>query len=169
MPSRQCGQALALSTPRRLRHPQWAVVWPTFAGVLSALETTNGYYESAINNPATNAGTRRIYATFSGRPRQQAAHAANHRPTHRGCAGLTLVAQVFLCANGAHSARTMSLVAARSSERTLSSMVNLAPIFSRLVIMPGQLLNITEVFHFVGDSPGAHLAGAILVDPPKIP
>jgi hypothetical protein len=40
---------------------------PTFGGVLSALETPDGYYESAINNIyASNVGTARIYTTFSG-------------------------------------------------------------------------------------------------------
>jgi hypothetical protein len=32
-------------------------------------------------------------------------------------------------------------------------------------IAPGQPFNITEVFHLVSDGAGAHLAGAILVDP----
>ena len=147
-------------------------VWfgPTFAGVLSALETPDGYYESAINNIfATNIGTGRIYTTFSG------VTVAGGNPlslptifqrTEDVLPGWTLVEQVFLCANGAlfcdnYVVGGGTLVGAdtfvngqlRTDFLTLSG------------IMPGQPFNITEVFHLVSDDPGAHLAAAILVDP----
>jgi hypothetical protein len=143
---------------------------PTFGGVLSALVTPNGYYESAINNIfATNVGTGRIYTTFSG------VTVAGGNPlslptifqrTEDVLPGWTLVEQVFLCANGAlfcdnYVVGGGTLIGAddfvngqlRTDFLTLSG------------IMPGQPFNITEVFHIVSDGPGAHLAGAILVDP----
>ena len=143
---------------------------PTFAGVLSALETPNGYYESAINNIfATNVGTGRIYTTFSGvmvTGNNPVTLPTIFQRTEDVLPGWTLVEQVFLCANGAlfcdnYVVGGGTLVGAdafvngqlRTDFLTLSG------------IMPGQPFNITEVFHIVSDGPGAHLAGAILVDP----
>jgi hypothetical protein len=149
---------------------QGFIFGPTFAGVLSAVVTPGGYYESAINNIfANNVGTGRIYTTFSG------VTVTGNNPltlptifqrTEDVLPGWTLVEQVFLCGNGAlfcdnYVVGGGTLVGAdtfvngqlRTDFLTLSG------------IMPGQPFNITEVFHIVSDGPGAHLAAAILVDP----
>jgi hypothetical protein len=142
---------------------------PTFAGVLSALETSNGYYESAINDIfASNVGTGRIYTTFSG------VKVTGDNPltlptifqrTEDVLPGWTLVEQVFICGNVMFcdnyivgggtlvGADTFANGQLRTDFLTLSG------------IMPGQPFNITEVFHIVSNGAGAHLAGAILVDP----
>jgi len=148
---------------------QGNILGPTFGGVLSAVLTPNGYYESAINNIfASNVSTGRIYTTFSG------VTVTGNNPltlptifqrTEDALPGWTLVEQVFICGNvmfcdnyivgggtgiGADDFVNGQL---RTDFLTLSG------------IMPGQPFNITEVFHIVSDGPGAHLAGAILVDP----
>jgi hypothetical protein len=142
---------------------------PTFGGVLSALETPNGYYESAINNIfATNVGTARIYTTFSGitvTGGNPLTIPTIFQRVEDSLPGWTLVEQVFLCGNVLFCDNYITgggtLVGAdafvngqlRTDFLTLSG------------IMPGQPFNITEVFTIVSDGPGAHLAGAILVDP----
>jgi hypothetical protein len=142
---------------------------PTFAGVLSALETSNGYYESAINDIfATNVGTGRIYTTFSGitvTGGNPVTLPTIFQRTEDALPGWTLVEQVFICGNVMFCDNYITgggtLIGAdafvngqlRTDFLTLSG------------IMPGQPFNITEVFHIVSNGPGAHLAGAILVDP----
>src|SRR6266566_4543407 len=113
---------------------------PTFGGVLSALETPNGYYESAINNIfATNVGTARIYTTFS---------------------GITVTCgNVMFCDNYITGGGTLVGADAFVNGQLRTDFLTLSG------IAPGQPFNITEVFHLVSNGPGAHLAGAILVDP----
>jgi hypothetical protein len=149
---------------------QGNIFGPTFGGVLSALETPTGYYESAINDIFANSvGTGRIYTTFSGvtvTGNNPVTLPTIFQRTEDALPGWTLVEQVFLCANGAlfcdnYVVGGGTLVGAdtfvngqlRTDFLTLSG------------IMPGQPFNITEVFHIVSNGPGAHLAGAILVDP----
>jgi hypothetical protein len=149
---------------------QGNIFGPTFGGVLSALETPSGYYESAINNIFANTvGTGRIYTTFSGvtvTGNNPVTLPTIFQRTEDALPGWTLVEQVFLCANGAlfcdnYVVGGGTLVGAdtfvngqlRTDFLTLSG------------IAPGQPFNITEVFHLVSNGPGAHLAGAILVDP----
>jgi hypothetical protein len=149
---------------------QGNIFGPTFGGVLSALETPTGYYESAINDIFANSvGTGRIYTTFSGvtvTGNNPVTLPTIFQRTEDALPGWTLVEQVFLCANGAlfcdnYVVGGGTLVGAdtfvngqlRTDFLTLSG------------IAPGQPFNITEVFHLVSNGPGAHLAGAILVDP----
>jgi hypothetical protein len=141
---------------------------PTFCGVMSDLRTSNGYYESAINNIfATNVGTGRIYTTFSGVTTNgpDLTLPAIFQRTEDALPGWTLVEQVFICGNVMFCDNYITgggtLIGAdafvngqlRTDFLTLSG------------IAPGQPFNITEVFHLVSNGPGAHLAGAILVDP----
>jgi hypothetical protein len=150
---------------------QGNIFGPTFGGVLSALETPSGYYESAINDIFANTvGTGRIYTTFSGvtvTGGNPITLPTIFQRTEDALPGWTLVEQVFLCANGALFCDNTSIVGGgtligadyfvngqlRTDFLTLSG------------IMPSQPFNITEVFHIVSNGPGAHLAAAILVDP----
>ena len=142
---------------------------PTFGGVLSALETPNGYYESAINNIfATNVGTARIYTTFSGitvTGGNPLTIPTIFQRNEDALPGWTLVEQVFICGNVMFCD---NYITGGGTPIGADAFVNgqLRTDFLTLTgIMPGQPFNITEVFHIVSDGPGAHLAGAILVDP----
>jgi hypothetical protein len=144
---------------------------PNFYGNLSALLTPDGYYESAIDNVFTNTlgltSTARIYTTFSG-----ITTVGNHLtlPTifqrnEDPLPGWTLVEQVFVCAAVLFCD---NYIVGGGTLIGADTFVNgqLRTDFTTLTgIMPGQPFNITEVFHIVSDGPGAHLAGAILVDP----
>jgi len=142
---------------------------PTFAGVLSALETPDGYYESAINNIfATTVGTGRIYTTFSG------ITVTGNNPltipiifqrSEDALPGWTLVEQVFICGNVMFCDNYITGGGTLIGADAFVNGQLRTDFFTLSGIMPGQPFNITEVFHLVSDGPGAHLAGAILVDP----
>jgi hypothetical protein len=149
---------------------QGNIFGPTFGGVLSALLTPNGYYESAINNIfANNVGTGRIYTTFSG------VMVTGNNPltlptifqrSENVLPGWTLVEQVFLCAKGVLFCDNYVVGGGTLVGKDTFVNGQLRTDFLTLSgIMPGQPFNITEVFHIVSDGPGAHLSGAILVDP----
>jgi hypothetical protein len=148
---------------------QGNIFGPTFGGVLSALVTPDGYYESAINNIfANNVGTARIYTTFSG-------VVANgndlilptiFQRTEDHLPGWTLVEQAFICAGGVLFCDNYIVGGGTLVGDRIFTNGQLGTDFLTLTgIAPGQPFNITEVFHLVSDGPGAHLAGAILVDP----
>jgi hypothetical protein len=142
---------------------------PTFGGVLSALETPNGYYESAINNIfATNVGTARIYTTFSGitvTGGNPLTIPTIFQRNEDALPGWTLVEQVFICGsvmfcdNYITGGGTLVGADAFVNGQLRTDFLTLSG------VAPGQPFNITEVFHLVSNGPGAHLAGAILVDP----
>src|SRR6476660_2709705 len=142
---------------------------PTFGGVLSALETPNGYYESAINNIfATTVGTGRIYTTFSG------ITVTGNNPltipiifqrSEDALPGWTLVEQVFICGNVMFCDNYITGGGTLIGADAFVNGQLRTDFFTLSGIMPGQPFNITEVFHIVSNGPGAHLAAAILVDP----
>jgi hypothetical protein len=147
---------------------QGNIFGPTFGGVLSALETPTGYYESAINDIfANNVGTGRIYTTFSGITTIDNALTLPtiFQRSEDALPGWTLVEQVFLCGSVLFCDNYIvgggTLIGADYFANG-----RLATDFPTLTgIAPGQPFNITEVFHLVSNGAGAHLAGAILVDP----
>jgi hypothetical protein len=147
---------------------QGNIFGPTFGGVLSAVETPNGYYESAINNIyAGNISTGRIYTTFSGITTVDNVLTLPtiFQRTEDALPGWTLVEQVFICGNVLFCDNS---IVGGGVGLYADSFVNgqLRTDFLTLSgIAPGQPFNITEVFHIVSNGPGAHLAGAILVDP----
>jgi len=142
---------------------------PTFGGVLSALETPNDYYESAINNIfATRDSTGRIYTTFSGitvTGNNPLTLPTIFQRTEDALPGWPLVEQVFICGNVMLCDNS---IVGGGTGLYADAFVNgqLRTDFLTLSgIMPGQPFNITEVFHIVSNGAGSHLAGAILVDP----
>jgi hypothetical protein len=147
---------------------QGNIFGPTFGGVLSALLTPNGYYESAINNIfANNVGTARIYTTFSGITTvgNQLTLPTIFQRNEDALPGWTLVEQIFVCGSVLFCDNYIvgggTLIGADYFANG-----RLATDFPTLTgIAPGQPFNITEVFHLVSNGAGAHLAGAILVDP----
>jgi hypothetical protein len=141
---------------------------PTFAGVLSALETPDGYYESAINNIfATNVGTGRIYTSFSGiTTAGKLTLPTIFQRTEDHLPGWTLVEQAFICAGGVLFCDNYIVGGGTLIGNRFFTNGQLGTDFLTLTgITAGQPFNITEVFHLVSDGPGAHLAGAILLDP----
>jgi hypothetical protein len=142
---------------------------PTFGGVLSALVTPDGYFESAINNIfATNVGTGRIYTTFSGvvTNGNDLTLPTIFQRTEDHLPGWTLVEQAFICADGVLFCDNYIVGGGTLIGYRFFTKGQLGTDFLTLTgIAPGQPFNITEVFHLVSDGPGAHLAGAILVDP----
>lgn len=80
---------------------------PEFAGVLSALRTPDGFYESAINNifsVGNVPGTGRIYtsfndATFTGNSPLSFPETLFQRTENR-LPGWSLTEEIFVCGNG---------------------------------------------------------------------
>jgi hypothetical protein len=143
---------------------------PNFGGVLSALETPNGYFEAAINDIfARTAGTDRIYTSFQG------ITAAGDNPIifptifqrkEDALPGWSLIEQIFICTNGAVFCDN-SVVGGGTllgSDTFINGQLR-TDYLTLSGIVPGQPFTINEVFHIVSNGPGAHLAGAILVDP----
>jgi hypothetical protein len=143
-------------------------IFGTFGGVLSALVTPDGYYEAAINNIfATQFETGRIYATFSGITTvgNQLTLPTIFQRTENALPGWTLVEQVYICANTLFCDDYVVGGGTGIAARTFANGQLGTDFLTLTGIAPGQPFNITEVFHIVSDGPGAHLGGAILVDP----
>ena len=159
-------------------HPEWdrfvydpgQYLWPDVRGCAECTQNTERLLRECDQDIFANSvGTGRIYTTFSGvtvTGNNPVTLPTIFQRTEDALPGWTLVEQVFLCANGAlfcdnYVVGGGALVGAdtfvngqlRTDFLTLSG------------IAPGQPFNITEVFHLVSNGPGAHLAGAILVDP----
>jgi hypothetical protein len=151
---------------------------PSFSGVLSALRTSSGYYESAINNifAIDNvAATGRIYTsfvdvTYTGNNPASFLNTLFQR-SENALPGWTLVEQIFICSNGAlycdnypgSGAPPGSGLAGFgwSGGATGDNWQNISN-----VITPGKPFTITNVFHIVSDGVDqAHLAGAIWSQP----
>ena len=143
---------------------------PNFYGVLSALLTSDGYYESAINNIFTNnAGTNtaRIYTSFQGivTGGNNLTLPSIFQRTEDALPGWTLTEQVFLCANTLFCDNSVVGGGTLIGDRTFAN-GQLGTDFTTLSgIAPGQPFTITEVFNITSNAANAHLAGAILVDP----
>jgi len=149
---------------------QGNIFGPNFGGVLSALVTDNGYYESAINDIyASKAATARVYTTFSGVTTvgNQLTLPTIFQRTENALPGWTLVEQVFICGNGVMFCDNyINPVGTFIGDRTYANGQLGTDFLTLTGIAPGQPFNITEVFHLVSDGVDiAHAAGAILVDP----
>jgi hypothetical protein len=144
---------------------------PNFYGVLSALLTSDAYYESAINNIFTNnAGTNtaRIYTSFQGivTGGNNLTLPSIFQRTEDALPGWTLTEQVFLCANTLFCDNTSIVGGGTLIGDRLFTNGQLGTDFTTLSgIAPGQPFTITEVFNITSNAANAHLAGAILVDP----
>jgi hypothetical protein len=145
---------------------------PTFFGVLSALRTPDGYYESAINNVFTNIiGTARIYTSFSdvqvtGDISIPALFPSIFQKSEDALPTWTLVEQIFACPNSVTYCDNFIVPGGTMiGQRTFGGSEVGTDFFSLTGIIPGVPFNITEVFHIVANTPDAHLAGAILTQP----
>jgi hypothetical protein len=145
----------------------------TFNGVLTALKTPTGYYESAINDIFNTgfADTGRIYVGFNG----VTVTGSNPLtlPTQFGRAedplpGWALVEEVFICKNSVLFCDDGAVLGGGTrvgddyftGGRTGSDTATFAGMF------PGKPFNITEVFHIVNDGVECcHLAASILTKP----
>jgi hypothetical protein len=152
---------------------------PTYAGVLSALRTPNGFYESAINNIFSIGnvpGTARIYTSFNG-----VTFTGNSplsfldtlfQRTLEGpgwsMPGWTLVEQIFVCANGnLYCDNYINPTGKMIASFTFTGGAAGNHWFDLSGIpAPGNPFTITNVFHIVSDGVDqAHLAGAIWSQP----
>jgi hypothetical protein len=148
---------------------------PTFFGVLSALRTPDGFYESAINDVFTNTiGTARIYTSFL--DVQVTGVAPFTFPdslfqrSEDALPGWTLAEQIYLCPSGVlycdnHVVPGGQLI----GQRTWTNGEIGTEFFNLSGVLPGVPFNITEVFHIVANNPDAHLAGAIWTQPVGVP
>jgi hypothetical protein len=145
----------------------------SFHGVLSALETSSGYYEAAINDIfATKYDTGRIYVTFSGlwSDGNTLTLPTIFQRSEDALPGWSLTEQVFICAGGILFCDNNVVGSGTWLGSDPFTGGRLGTDFTTLTgIAPSQPFSITEVFHIVSDGPGAHLAGAILVDPTAAP
>jgi hypothetical protein len=143
----------------------------TFDGVLTALLTPNGFYESAINNIFNTgfADTGRIYIGFNGivTAGNTLTLPTQFQRTEDALSGWTLVEQVFLCGNGVFFCDNSVIGGGQLIGADQFSSGRIGDDYTTLSgLAPGQPFNITQVFHIVNDGVACcHLAGAILVDP----
>jgi hypothetical protein len=155
------------SSPNGANYTQFG---PNFYGVLSALLTSDAYYESAINNIFTNnsgTNTARIYTSFQGvlTTGNDLTLPTIFQRTEDALPGWTLTEQVFLCANTLFCDNSVVGGGTLIGDRLFTN-GQLGTDFTTLSgIAPGQPFTITEVFNITSNAANAHLAGAILVDP----
>src|SRR5262245_6250923 len=153
---------------------------PTFSGVLSALRTSGGYYETAINNMfsiGNVAGYARIYTTFFGVTYDgngplsfpNTLFERSLEPPGYTMPGWTLVEKIFIAPDGCGFCDDTPIVGYGtpiagynwSGGAYGDSWIEL-----KNIPAPGKPFSITEVFVIVSDGVDqAHLAGAIWSQP----
>jgi hypothetical protein len=151
---------------------------PSFAGVLSALRTPDGFYESAINNifSINNvAATARIYVSFNDVTYNDGPPISFldtlFQRSENGLPGWTVAEQIFICPNGTLYCDN-SIVGSGTpvasyhfvGGETGDHWMNLTGFFYP------QPFTITNVFHLVSDGVDQyHIAGAIWSQPSGTP